>query len=77
MSTPETPAPAQAPAPAPLLTPPSPSLAPTPAPAGKSLVSRLTAAVAWAFSPEGRKDLGAAIGIATGIYTALHRSGVL
>lgn len=32
--------------------------------------------VAFALSPEGRKDLGALVAVATAIYTALHRAGV-
>jgi hypothetical protein len=39
-------------------------------------VKRLRAVVAWCLSPEGRKDLGALVGIVTAIYTALHRAGV-
>ena len=40
------------------------------------LFSRLMRAAAWCASPEGRKDLGALVGIVTAIYTALHRAGV-
>lgn len=36
----------------------------------------LKKALAWAASPEGRKDIGAAIAAVTAIYTALHRAGV-
>ena len=38
--------------------------------------AKLTAAVRWCLSTEGRKDLGAAIAAVTAIYTALHRAGV-
>lgn len=30
----------------------------------------------WCASPEGRKDIGAAVAALTAIYTALHRAGV-
>lgn len=40
-------------------------------------MKKVQAAIKWAGSPEGRKDLGALIGVITGIYVALHRAGVL
>lgn len=38
--------------------------------------AKLKAALNWALSPEGRKDLGAFVAAATAIYTAIHRAGV-
>lgn len=40
------------------------------------LRTKLVAAFTWASSTEGRKDLGALVGVVTAIYTALHRAGV-
>ena len=40
------------------------------------MLKKVKSAVAWAWSPAGRKDLGALIGVVTAIYTALHRAGV-
>lgn len=42
----------------------------------KELLGKATAALTWALSPTGRKDLGAVIAAATAVYTALHRAGV-
>lgn len=60
MSTPETPTPAPAPGPSRF----------------KSFAAKLAAAWAWTRSPEGRKDIGAALALATAIYQGLHRAGV-
>jgi hypothetical protein len=38
--------------------------------------AKLKTAARWAVSAEGRKDLGALLGVVTAIYTALHRAGV-
>jgi len=40
-------------------------------------MKRASNAVRWLMSAEGRKDVGALVGVATAIYTALHRAGVL
>jgi hypothetical protein len=40
------------------------------------MISKLKAALVWARSPEGRKDLGALVAVLTAIYTALHRAGI-
>lgn len=40
-------------------------------------MKRITAALAWVVSPEGRKDVGLVIASVTAVYTALHRAGVL
>ena len=40
------------------------------------MLSKLKTAFLWAKSPEGRKDLGAAVAALTALYTALHRAGV-
>ena len=42
----------------------------------KKYLDKAVVALVWSRSPEGRKDIGAAIAIATAIYTALHRAGV-
>lgn len=42
----------------------------------KKYLHKLAVAYAWAVSPEGRRDLGAAVAAAVAIYTALHRAGV-
>jgi hypothetical protein len=42
----------------------------------KKLLNKLAAALSWATSPEGRRDLGAIVAAAVAIYTALHRAGV-
>ena len=48
-----------------------------PGPVAKpSRLAKVVALVTWARSAEGRKDIGAAIAVATAIYTALHRAGV-
>lgn len=40
-------------------------------------MNRLLAALKWVVSPEGRKDVGAALALAGVIYDALHRASVL
>lgn len=81
MSTPESvpnPSPDPVPvAPAPVAPEPAPAPPAAPvAPKGPSLLTRALNALAWAKSPEGRKDIGAVIAAATAVYTALHRSGL-
>lgn len=39
-------------------------------------MKRFRALVVWCVSAEGRKDLGALVGVVTALYTALHRAGV-
>lgn len=39
-------------------------------------MKKLRAALAWAISPEGRKDLGALLGTLAAVYEALHRAGI-
>lgn len=41
-----------------------------------SLFDRVRAAIAWVGSPDGRKDIGAAVAVITAAYTGLHRAGV-
>lgn len=52
----------------------------SPAPAKPGFFKRwyATAAtvVVWASSPDGRKELGAAVAAVTAVYVALHRAGV-
>lgn len=56
--------------------PATPTPAPTPAPAKVSWLAKVKAAVAWAGSPSGRKDIGAAVAAVTAIYTVIHRAGL-
>jgi hypothetical protein len=42
----------------------------------KKYLAKAAAAAKWVASPEGRKDIGALVGVLTAIYTALHRAGV-
>lgn len=39
-------------------------------------MKKINAALAWAVSPAGRKDLGALIALVVAVYTGLHRAGV-
>lgn len=47
-----------------------------PAPAKPSFAARALAFAAWVRSPDGRRDIGAAVGLATAVYTGLHKAGV-
>ena len=42
----------------------------------RSVWRAVRAVVVWAFSPAGRKDLGAVIATVTAVYTAFHRAGL-
>lgn len=53
-----------------------PTKSPVPKPSRlKGLTVKLAAVFVWASSPEGRKDIGAAVAAFTAIYTAVHRAG--
>lgn len=39
-------------------------------------MKKITAALQWALSPEGRKDIGSAVAAVTAVYVALHRAGI-
>lgn len=55
---------------------PTPPVAPAASSTWKRVTAKITAAVLFARSAEGRKDLGALVAVATALYTALHRAGV-
>ena len=42
----------------------------------KKVAAKAVRLLVWARTPEGRKDLGALVGVLTAIYTAIHRAGV-
>lgn len=39
-------------------------------------MTKIKKALAWAASPDGRKDIGALIALVLAIYTGLHAAGV-
>lgn len=43
----------------------------------KKVATKASALIVFAFSPEGRKDIGSAIALVTAVYVGLHRAGVL